>query len=38
MTDAVGGLQVVRVMAAAQASLEQGGRPVRPAPPGQEAS
>jgi len=38
MADAVGGLQVVRVLAAAQASLEQGGTPVRLAPAGQEAS
>jgi len=38
LTDGVGGLQVVRVLAAAQASLEQGGRPVRLAAAGQEAS
>jgi predicted dehydrogenase len=38
LTDGVGGLQVVRVLAAAQASLEQGGKPVRLAPAGQEAS
>ena len=38
LTDGVGGLQVVRVLAAAQASLEQGGKPVRPASAGQEAS
>lgn len=38
LTDGTGGLQVVRVLAAAQASLEQGGTPVRLAPAGQEAS
>jgi predicted dehydrogenase len=38
LTDGVGGLQVVRVLAAAQASLEQGGKPVRLASAGQEAS
>ena len=38
LTDGAGGLQVVRVLAAAQASLEQGGTPVRLAPAGQEAS
>jgi predicted dehydrogenase len=38
LTDGAGGLQVVRVLAAAQASLEQGGKPVRLAPAGQEAS
>ena len=38
LTDGTSGLQVVRVLAAAQASLEQGGRPVRLAAAGQEAS
>ena len=38
LTDGTSGLQVVRVLAAAQASLEQGGTPVRLAPAGQEAS
>ena len=38
LTDGIGGLQVVRVLAAAQASLEQGGAPVRLAHAGQEAS
>jgi predicted dehydrogenase len=38
LTDGEGGLQVVRVLAAAQASLQQGGTPVRLAPAGQEAS
>jgi len=38
LTDGTGGLQVVRVLAAAQTSLEQGGIPVRLAPAGQEAS
>jgi predicted dehydrogenase len=38
LTDGTGGLQVVRVLSAAQASLEQGGTPVRLAPAGQEAS
>jgi predicted dehydrogenase len=38
LPDGGGGLQVVRVLAAAQASLEQGGKPVRLAPAGQEAS
>jgi predicted dehydrogenase len=38
LTDGVSGLQVVRVLAAAQASLEQGGTPVRLATAGQEAS
>jgi predicted dehydrogenase len=38
LTDGVGGLEVVRVLAAAQASLEQGGTPVRLAPAGQEVS
>jgi predicted dehydrogenase len=38
LTDGAGGLQVVRVLAAAQASLEQGGTPVRLAPAGLEAS
>ncbi len=36
LTDGAGGLQVVRVLAAAQASLEQGGVPVPVAPAGQE--
>jgi predicted dehydrogenase len=38
LTDGVSGLQVVRVLAAAQASLERGGTPVRLAAAGQEAS
>jgi predicted dehydrogenase len=38
LTDGTGGLQVVRVLSAAQTSLEQGGTPVRLAPAGQEAS
>ena len=38
LTDGVSGLQVVRVLAAAQTSLEQGGAPVRLATAGQEAS
>jgi predicted dehydrogenase len=37
LTGGEDGLQVVRVLAAAQASLEQGGKPVRLAPAGQEA-
>jgi predicted dehydrogenase len=38
LTDGTGGLQVVRVLAAAQASLDRGGTPVRLALAGQEAS
>lgn len=38
LTDGADGLRVVRVLAAAQASLEQGGKPVRPASAGLEAS
>jgi predicted dehydrogenase len=38
LTDGTSGLQVVRVLAAAQASLDQGGTPVSLAPAGQEAS
>jgi len=37
LTDGAGGLQVVRVLAAAQASLERGGTPVSLAEAGQEA-
>ncbi len=37
LTDGAGGLQVVRVLAAAQASLERGGAPVSLAAAGQEA-
>jgi hypothetical protein len=38
LTDGVCGLQVVRVMAAARTSIEQGGAPVRLAPARQEGS
>ncbi len=38
LTDGSGGLEVVRVLAAAQESLAQGGTPVSLAPAGQEAS
>ena len=38
LTDGISGLQVVRVLAAAQASLERGGAPIRLARAGQEAS
>jgi predicted dehydrogenase len=38
LTDGTSGLQVVRVLAAAQASLEQGGTPVSLAAAGREAS
>ncbi len=37
LTDGASGLEVVRVLAAAQASLERGGTPVSLAPAGQEA-
>jgi len=38
LTDGTSGLQVVRVLAAAQASLDRGGTPVSLAPAGQEPS